>query len=105
MKNLITFFFIFLSSALYSQRILIQENFENAGFNSDSLPTGWFALDADGTNSNDPFAKWKVRDSSATFPGVNPVLKSRAYNSRRSISIPWRAGDPVADDWIWTPIL
>jgi len=79
----------------YAQRILINENFENAGFNSDSLPIGWAKFDEDNSNPTYPFAVWSVRDTSASFPGVNPGLHSRAYNSIRSISIPWRAGDPV----------
>jgi hypothetical protein len=95
--------FFLISSVSYSQRILIDENFENSGFNTDSLPTGWAKFDEDNTNQQYPLAVWSVRDTSARFPGVNQSLHSFANNySRRSISIPWRAGDPVADDYLFT---
>lgn len=99
--------FLFLSPLAFSQRVLISENFDTTGFNSpDSLPTGWSQVDADGSNPGFPNAVWRTRDTSATFPGVNAAIKSRAnFYTPRSISIPWRAGDPVADDWLFTPLV
>jgi hypothetical protein len=107
MKNIL---FTILLLAIFSftsnaQRILIDEDFETAGFNSDSLPTGWAKYDVDNSNPTFPLAVWSVRDSSAQFPGVNPGLQSRAHNSARSVSIPWRSGDPEADDFLITDTL
>lgn len=106
-KILFTFLFLLLlSPVLFSQRILMNETFETSGLGGDSLPPNWFSLDDDGTNPGFPNAVWRVRDTSATFPGVNASIHSRAnFFTRRSISIPWRAGDPVADDWVWTDSL
>mgnify|MGYP001260883533 CR=1 FL=1 len=108
MKNLVTAL-IFVAAIIslqpdssYSQRILINEGFETSGFNADSLPTRWFQLDNDGTNPNYPRAVWSARDSGANFPGVNAIVHSRAHNGVRGVSIPWRAGAPVADDWLFT---
>lgn len=108
MKKLITLF-VFVAAVIMlqpgtsvSQRILINEGFETSGFNSDSLPTRWFQLDNDGTNPNYPRAVWSARDSGANFPGVNAIVHSRAHNGVRGVSIPWRAGAPVADDWLFT---
>lgn len=91
----------------YSQRILLNETFETSGFvGPDSLPTNWVAVDADATNPLYPNAIWRVRDTSATFPGVNASIRSRAnFFTARGLSIPWRAGDPVADDWVFTDSL
>lgn len=91
-----------ISTELSAQRILINEGFETSGFNTDSLPTNWFKLDADGTNPSYPLAVWSARDSGATFPGVNNIVRARANTGRRAVNIPWRAGDPVADDWLFT---
>lgn len=108
MKNFTTLVFtvvaliILLKSDSQAQRILVNEGFETSGFNTDSLPTRWFKLDNDGTNPNYPLAVWSVRDSGSNFPGVNNIVKSRAHTGRRGANIPWRAGDPVADDWLFT---
>lgn len=105
MKNL---FFIIISLVLFisishSQRIVMQQNFETTGFTSpDSLPPNWLEFDEDNSNPNYPNAKWRTRDTGTTFPGVNVIVKSQAHNSLRGMSIPWRAGDPVADDWAFT---
>lgn len=107
-RNLLIVMLIALLAPLsFSQRIILNQTFETAGLTgSDSLPTNWVAVDADGTNSNYPNAVWRVRDTSATFPGVNASVKSRAnFFTRRGLSIPWRAGDPVADDWVFTDSL
>lgn len=95
----ILFALSFSSNKSYSQRILINENFETSGFNQDSLPVGWFQVDADGTGS--PGVEWAVRDSGSSYPGT-AVVKSQAYNSRRAATIAWTAGNPEADDWIFT---
>ncbi|MBX7043829.1 MAG: choice-of-anchor J domain-containing protein [Ignavibacteria bacterium] len=92
---------VLLGANSFAQRILINEGFENSGFNSDSLPTGWFKLDNDGTNPNYPLAVWSARDSGVNFPGVNAIIHSRAHTGTRGVSVPWRAGDPVADDWLF----
>ncbi|HEY3250598.1 MAG TPA: choice-of-anchor J domain-containing protein [Ignavibacteria bacterium] len=99
-------FALILASTAFSQRILINEVFETSGLNADSLPTNWAQFDVDQTNPTYPLAVWHVRDTSANFPGVNADLHSRAnFYTRRSVSIPWRAGDPVADDWLITDSL
>jgi hypothetical protein len=85
-----------------AQRVILNEGFETTGLNADSIPTGWFKLDNDGTNTNYPLAVWSARDSGVNFPGVNAIVHSRAHSGRRGVSIPWRAGDPVADDWLFT---
>lgn len=109
MKKTITIllFILTISPFIYSQRILMNETFETSGFvGPDSLPSNWVAIDADGTNSTYPNAIWRVRDTSATFPGVNAGIRSRAnFYTPRGMSIPWRAGDPVADDWVFTDSL
>lgn len=107
MKNLLliivlAFGAIMLKQDVQAQRILLNEGFETSGFNSDSIPAGWFKLDNDGTNPNYPLAVWSVRDSGAAFPGVNNIVRSRAHTGTRGASIPWRAGSPVADDWLFT---
>lgn len=89
----------------FSQRVLLDEGFETSGFNSDSIPNGWYKVDNDGTNPGFPFAVWSARDSGVNFPGVNALLHSRAQTGVRGVSIPWRAGDPVADDWLFTDSL
>jgi hypothetical protein len=104
MKKLFTafLFLMLLSPVLFSQRILINEGFETTGFTPpDSLPLNWVEFDVDNSNPTYPHAKWRARDSGTTFPGVNPQLNSKSHTGRRSISIPWRAGDPVADDFVF----
>jgi len=109
MKKLFTILLLasILTPFLYSQRIVMNQTFETAGFTGpDSLPTNWVQVDQDGTNPSYPNAVWKVRDTSATFPGVNASVHSRAnFFTPRGLSIPWRAGDPVADDWVFTDSL
>lgn len=103
------FIFAVLISAnsLYAQRVLIDEDFENTGFGSDSLPPGWVKADVDMNNLPDyPFAVWGVRDTGAVIPGVNAGLYPRAHNSGRCLYIPWRAGNLLlADDWVFTDSL
>jgi hypothetical protein len=92
----------------YSQRILVNENFESAGLSPDSLPSGWLKAPEIGPNPTYPLAVWSVRDSGSFFPGVNGILHSRAHSFRRGISIPWRAAQltppnaDIADGWVFT---
>lgn len=88
-----------------SQRVVLFEGFETSGFNTDSIPNGWYKVDNDGSNPGYPFAVWSARDSGVNFPGVNATIHSRARTGIRGASIPWRAGSPVADDWLFTDSL
>lgn len=105
MKKLTTLFLflLLLSPSIFSQRVLLNETFETSGFTGpDSLPTDWLQFNEDGSSS--PTAVWRTRDTSSEFPGANAILHSRAnFFTPRSISIPWPAGDPIADDWLFTP--
>lgn len=96
---------IFLFKDSYSQRIHINENFETSGLNIDSLPNGWSKDPLVGPNPTYPLAVWSVRDSGAFFPGVNGVIHSRAHSGHRGASIPWRAGNDVANAWLFTDSL
>lgn len=99
-------FIVFCMSTDYafSQRILIDQDFENAGFSQDSLPTGWYQTDVDGTGLAG--VVWAVRDSGLAYPaGTNAIYATRAFESLRSLTIGWRAGDPVADDWVFTNVM
>jgi hypothetical protein len=88
----------------YAQRILLNQNFENAGFNSDSLPVGWYQIDADGTGTTG--VEWAVRDSGEAYPGgATFIYRTRAFESARSLTIGWKAGNPIADDWCFTDSL
>jgi hypothetical protein len=93
---------IFLFKDSYSQRIIINETFETSGFNLDSLPNGWSKDPVVGPNPTYPLAVWSVRDSGAFFPGVNGIVRSRAHSGTRGASIPWRAGNDVANAWMFT---
>ncbi|MEO8665995.1 MAG: choice-of-anchor J domain-containing protein [Ignavibacteria bacterium] len=99
---LIFFVMAVMPNFSFSQRVLINEGFETSSFNADSLPVGWYQFDADGTNPTYPFAVWHARDSGTVFPGVNAIVHSRANTGVRAVNIPWRAGSPVADDWLFT---
>jgi hypothetical protein len=108
MRSLLSFLFIFLiiSSVSYSQRILLDENFENSGLTPpDSMPTNWVAINQDNGGGADR-ETWECRDSGVVYPaGSNVLYKTMSYNSKRSLTIGWVAGDPVADDWAFTPIV
>ncbi|MEO8446097.1 MAG: choice-of-anchor J domain-containing protein [bacterium] len=93
--------FYLIPSVSFSQRILINETFENSGLNSDSLPTRWYQFDADGTGT--PGVVWAARDSGLAWPsGATFIYRTEAYQSARSLTVGWKAGDPVADDWVFT---
>lgn len=102
---LVLIMLFFSSLDLYAQRILVNQNFESTGTTPpDSLPPGWLKEDVD--NSGQPFVVWAVRDTGTTYIGANPVVvKAQAHNSRRALTIAWTAGDPVADDWVFTDSL
>jgi len=107
MKNRYLVFLIFVMSFFmikdsFSQRVLLNEGFETSGLNADSLPTNWLKDPAVGPNPTYPLAVWSVRDSGAFFPGVNGILHSRAHTGHRGLTIPWRAGNDVADAWVFT---
>ncbi|HRE41693.1 MAG TPA: choice-of-anchor J domain-containing protein [Ignavibacteria bacterium] len=99
---LVLFLMVISVSSTFAQRVILNETFETAGFNTDSLPTGWLKFNEDGGDPNYPFCVWSVRDSGTVFPGVNAILNSQAYQSLRSMSIAWRAGAPIANDWVYT---
>jgi hypothetical protein len=104
MKKIIIIFMlvVFFVPSLFAQRIIINENFETAGFNVDSLPTNWVK------ESVDPFygpgREWAVRDSGTGYVGTSAVVKAYAHDGKRSITIPWSSGGTsgIADDWVYT---
>ena len=104
----ILFVFVFLFSInSYAQRILIDENFENAGLTSpDSLPTGWLKYNEDGIGGFG--ADWATRDSGTGYVGTSEFLVALAHEGVRSLTIPWTAGNGgtyIADDWVITDSL
>jgi hypothetical protein len=100
----VTFFFLIFSEA-FSQRILINQNFENTGFGPDSLPPGWVKFNEDpwGGYGRD----WAVRDSGTGYVGTSVNVKAKAHNSKRALTIPWSAGGSsgIANDWVITDSL
>lgn len=102
--HLLTLLFVLMVGVQnsYSQRILVNESFETSGFNVDSIPANWTKFPTIGPNPSYPFAVWSARDSGAFFPGVNGIIHSRAHTGTRGMSIPWRAGNDIADAWIFT---
>ncbi len=90
----------FIIPGVFAQRIIINQNFETTGFNTDSLPPNWIKEDVDGTGG--PGRNWAVRDSNTNYVGTNALLTSKAHDSKRALTIPWSAGNPVADDWTIT---
>ena len=90
---------ILLCPTIFSQRIIFESDFETIPLNSDSLPANWTRFDEDGNN---PAIKWAVRDTACNFGGNTRV---RAYNSAKSLEIPWYAGsggNNINDDWVFT---
>lgn len=102
MKKTILIFVILLLAVpfAFSQRVIINETFENTGFNADSLPPNWVKFNEDPTGG--PGRQWAVRDSGTNYIGTSALLTAKAYNSRRALTIPWSAGNPIADDWTIT---
>ncbi len=100
-KVLFTFLvLVFLIPTLYAQRIIVNQNFENTGFGTDSLPPNWVKFSEDPVSG--PGREWAVRDSGTNYIGTNSLLVAQAHNSVRALTIPWSAGDPVANDWVFT---
>jgi hypothetical protein len=100
----------FASIELYSQRILLNQTFEYGPYTSDSIPSGWakFKVNGPGVCTSPPLADWRIRDSGKVFCAsyTLPGYKSKAYNSSKSLSIPWTATiGSITDDWIFTDSL
>jgi len=102
MKKVIFTFLVllFIVSNSYAQRILINENFETTGYNTDSLPPNWVKENVDPEGG--PGKQWAVRDTGTHYIGTNSLLVAQAHNSTRALTIPWSAGNPIADDWAFT---
>jgi len=99
---------LILNSAVYSQRILFQSDFENINFtNSDSLPSGWKKLDAD-SNFFGIGKSWAVRDTNQILGGDTIVNRPHSHSGKKSLHISWLAGKGgsyESDDWVWTDSL
>jgi len=90
----------FIVPAIFAQRIIVNQNFETTGFNLDSLPPNWVKENVDPTGG--PGMNWAVRDTGTHYIGTNTILVAQAHDSRRALTIPWTAGNPIADDWVFT---
>lgn len=100
----------FLCSYSYSQRVLLTQGFENGPYTADSLPIGWTKFKVNGPSLCvvPPVGDWRVRDSGNVFCGTNsiPDYTSKAFASRKSLSIPWTASaGTLTDDWVFTTSL
>jgi hypothetical protein len=98
---------VFLCSDSFAQHILLSQGFENGPYTADSLPIRWakFKVNGPGLCPNPPIADWRVRDSGKVFcaAGTLPGYRSKAYNSKKSLSIPWTSTTgSVVDDWVFT---
>lgn len=109
MRNItaLLLFLLILSNSSHAQRILINQNFENGPYTSDSLPLKWvkFKVNGPGQCSSPPLADWKIRDSGKSFCGVNsaPNYTSKAHISSKSLCIPMTATTgSITDDWVFT---
>jgi hypothetical protein len=104
---------LFLASAgiqIFSQRILLDENFESGPYTVDSIPLRWakFKINGPGACPTPPVSDWRVRDSGSIFCQSSPLPShtSKAYYSNKSLSIPFTATTgTVADDWVFTDSL
>lgn len=100
-----------LSVNTYAQRILLSQGFENGPYTADSLPLKWAKVKVNGPGlcNTAPLADWRVRDSGTVFCQTNssiPAYRSKAFNSLKSLSIPWSAtSGSIADDWVFTDSL
>jgi hypothetical protein len=102
--------FVFTGTQLYSQRILINQNFESGPYTADSIPSGWakFKMNGPGVCTTPPIPDWRIRDSGKIFCASSPMPShtSKAYYSGKSLCIPWTATDStITDDWIFTDSL
>jgi hypothetical protein len=94
-------------SSVSAQNHLLSQGFENGPYTADSLPLKWakFKINGPGLCSNPPLADWRVRDSGKVFCATQslPGYRSKAYKSRKSLSIPWTStSGSVVDDWVFT---
>jgi len=106
--TLILLLLLFLSVPAFSQRILLSEGFENSPYTVDSLPLKWAKAFEIAPTCFSPAADWRIRDSGKVFCGTNslPDFTSKAYFSRKSLSIPWTAGSPsTCNYWVFTDSL
>ncbi len=100
-----------LNPELYSQRILIDQSFENGPYTADSIPLRWAKFKVNGPGvcyNSPPIPDWRIRDSGSVFCNTPPLpgSKSKAYYSRKSLSIPFTATTgTITDDWIFTDSL
>ncbi len=105
-RVLLLFFLVFLSTEIFSQRILFQSNFETIPLvYPDSIPAGWKKLDVD---QNNPVLGWAVNDTNQHFGGDTTIFKPRAHSGNKSLFIFWLAGlgnNNLNDDWVWTDSL
>lgn len=102
MKKVIFTFLVLLLivPSIFAQRVVINQNFETTGFGIDSMPPGWIMENVDPEGG--PGKQWAVRDSGTGYVGTNALLTAKAHDSKRALTIPWSAGNPVADDWVFT---
>lgn len=97
-----------LGTNIYAQRILLSQGFENGPYTADSLPLKWAKVKVNGPGQcTSPAADWRVRDSGKVFcnTNTNPGFTSKAYNSRKGLSIPWTSAPANTDDWVFTDSL
>ncbi|MCX6157103.1 MAG: choice-of-anchor J domain-containing protein [Ignavibacteriae bacterium] len=102
MKKVIFTFLVllFFVPAIFAQRVIVNQNFETTGFGIDSMPPGWLMENVDPVGG--PGKQWAVRDSGTGYVGTSQYVIAKAHNSKRALTIPWSAGNPVADDWVFT---
>jgi hypothetical protein len=100
---------VFVGAEAYSQRILLNQTFESGPYTSDSIPLRWAKVKVNGPGQcTTPAADWRVRDSGKSFCATNnlPGYWTKAYQSLKSISIPWTAtSGAITDDWLFTDSL
>jgi hypothetical protein len=103
-KVILTMLFLIMASSMaFSQRIVINQNFDNIPLSGDSLPTGWARFTQLGSVT--PGTLWAARDTGTTYPGANPnAVVAQAHSNPRGLTIPWTSGGPanLADQWCYT---
>lgn len=103
-KVILTMLFLLMAvSTSYSQRIVINQNFDNIPLSGDSLPTGWAKFTQLGSIQSG--TTWAARDTGTTYPGANAaVVVAKAHSNPRGLTIPWTSGGPtnLADQWCFT---
>jgi hypothetical protein len=103
-KVILTMLFLLMASSMaFSQRILINQNFDNIPLSGDSLPPGWFQHTQAGSTTIGTL--WAARDTGTTYPGANPnAVVAQAHSNPRGLTIPWTSGGPgnLADQWCYT---